>query len=225
MNELLEQGYAIIQLAHANRFSVNTDTCSSPNSDYSRNNCAGEVREEVIIGIDQTPLHSTDLYNGVDFRLQTLLLFLHDRRSIILPDAINPNAIDWSKLRISGHSQGATMTYYLARKRLVQFACIIAGPYDSPDSVSPGSDNLADWMTTGSSVTPLSKIGSIIATADSYYTDFNYAHSLIGLVFGQNSVLVTQSTFTDEFGNSLDGHSRTIKDPTLKAQRAQECFK
>jgi hypothetical protein len=219
LNELMEQGYAVIQLAYDNRFSINGDLCGPDDAGYSYDNCAGAAREENLSGTDVFPYRETDLYNSIDYRLQSLVAYLHDVQEITLPGGINPQALDWSQLKISGHSQGAGQSYYIARQRLVAFSCMLSGIYDSPDFVNPAPPSIAKWFKIGNSTTPVSQLGAFIATADDAYADFSTGLQLIGVT----PVETTQTTFFDENGVSINAHGGVLKDPSLKPQRAQAC--
>lgn len=221
LDEQMAEGYAVIQLAYNNRYSVNEDLCGKSNSGYNRDNCAGEVREEMLTGTDVSPYIINDVYNGIDYRLQALLKYLA-AHGVVFPD-VDPNNIDWSKIRISGHSQGANQSYYIARKRTVAFDCILSGGMDAQDAINPNKNGIADWFVTGTSLTPTQNLGALVATAEPHYTVFMNGLQFIGLTSDQ-IVQATQTSFYDEYGQPIDPHAATVLDPSLAPLRAQACF-
>lgn len=225
LKEIMAQGYVVIQLAYDNRFSVNSDTCQAPKPGYNRNNCAGEVREEVMTGVNLTPYRATDTYNSVDFRLKVLLTFLQAQANVRLPSNLNPNNIVWSELTLSGHSQGGNHAYYVAKNRGSRFTCMLGAPYDVPDSVNPGAAQIADWFTTGSSLTSLSKLGQLIATEDDFYQSFKGGASIIGLTIEQQAFEVSQAPYLNSEGVEMSGHAAVIGVPSLETMRARACFR
>lgn len=226
LDELTAEGYVVIQVAYDNRFSINGELCGTRNLGHDRDNCAGEVREVALSGNATSPYRSTDAYNTIDYRLQSLLTYLKDKK-VVLPGNIDPNRLDWSNVRISGHSQGGNQAYYVARKRPVAFVCILAAGYDTPDTVNPGSLAIADWFTAGTSATPLSRTAAVIAEADDSYQVFSLGLTkAVGLSFENGSIVkVTQRTFVDKNGETVNGHAGTHKDPSLKDARARACFR
>lgn len=225
LNELMEEGYVVIQLAYDNRFSINGDLCERKNDGQDRDNCAGEVREIGLTGKGTSPYRSTDTYNTIDYRLKTLLTYIEDTQGIDLPGNIDANNIDWSKVSVSGHSQGANQAYFIAKQRPVAFVCILAGGYDSADSVNPGGLAIADWFTTGTSVTPTSKISALLTTTDdNYKTFYKGLTQAVGLPV-QQIVIADAKKYYSSDGDEVNGHAGTIKDPTLKAKRAEACFR
>ena len=224
LSELMQQGYVGIQLAYDNRFSVNGDLCGKRNEGHDRDNCAGEVREINLTGEGSSPYRSTDEFNTIDYRLSALIAYLK-KKGVTLPGNPDPEHPDWSTFSVSGHSQGANQAYYIAKKRSVAFACIIAGGYDSPDSVNPGDVPIADWFTAGTSATPTERIGAFLTTTDdSYRTFYAGLTEAVGLPKEQVVISDKKKYFSDE-GNELTGHGAAVKDPSLAALRAEACFR
>lgn len=224
LDELMGQGYAVLQIAYDNRFSVNGDLCGKSNPGHARNNCAGEVREISLSGKGTSPYRSTDQYNTIDYRLKTLVGYIEDMQEISLPDSISSSNIDWSKLNISGHSQGSNQAYYIAKQRSVAGLCILAGAYDTNDTVKPGTLDIADWFTTGSSVTPISKITALLTKTDDTYPSF-YSGLIYAVGMPKSQIVIDDTDpYYAESGKLLDGHAGTIKDPSLKSARVEACF-
>ena len=225
LDEVMEAGYVVVQLAYDNQYSVNYDLCGVKTDGYNRDNCAGEVREIGQTGQGESPYRSTDAFNTIDYRLEKLLAYLENTQGIDLPGTINPTNVDWGTLHLSGHSQGANQAYYIAKNRLVAGACIIAGGFDTGDTVNPGKINIADWFLKEGNKTPLSAVRAILATTDDSYQLFlTGLTKAIGLPSNQ-IIIVDKKVYTDEAGTEVKGHPGIIKDPSIKAERAEACFR
>ena len=224
MNEILGQGYTVIQIAYDNRTSVN-DTCIAPNPAYNHNNCAGEIRQETLTGVDLSPYRTTDAYNSVDYRLQVLLTYLQAHSGVKLPANLNPNNVVWSDITVSGHSQGGNLAYYVAKNRGVKFACMLGSPYDVGDSVNPGSVPIADWFTTGVSLTPVNRLGHFVTKEDDNYSSFHAGALFVGMTYGQEAFETSQPPYHNSEGEEINGHAASVGDPKLASLRAQACFR
>lgn len=224
LNEIMNEGYIVVQLGYDNRSSVNGDLCGKRNEGHDRDNCAGEVREAALTGLLETPFRSTDEQNSIDYRLASLFTYLQNN-DVELPSTIDPENINWSALHISGHSQGGNQAYYIATQRPVAFACILAAGYDIADSVSPGSVNIADWFTAGNSATPLSNIGAMLTTSDDNYNTF-YAGLTQAVGLSADEIIIADNTqYFDPEGKEINGHAGAVGDPSIAAKRAAACFK
>lgn len=223
LGELLGQGYMVVQIAYDNAKSVASD-CSQGDPGGARDNCAGEILEELITGTDKSPYRQTDEWNGVDYRLKSLLSYLKTN-GVVLPTGIDPAAMNWNVVRVSGHSQGAEVAYWIVKNRGVKFGCFLAGPFSPPDSVNLGPDKIADWFTVGPHLTPTSQMGAFLTVQDTFYRFFVSAYDVIGLGEGREWFEVDLPPYTDGRGTVIDGHSAAVNDPLLKPQRAQACFR
>jgi hypothetical protein len=226
MDEIMEKGYTVLQPAYDNEFSVG-DLCGRATDGYNIDNCSGAVREMSLTGQGNgAGKRYDDQYNTIDYRLKKMVGYIEDVQKIQLPDTISSSSIDWSKLEVSGHSQGADQTFYIAKKRLVHSACILAGTYDNPDTVKPyGTKNVADWYTaTATIMTPKSSIRAVMTTTDPGYDSFYTTLTTVVDLPTTQIFVDTTSPYNDVAGNVLDGHAATIKDPSLKTIRANACF-
>lgn len=224
LGELLGQGYMVVQTAYDNAKNIASDTCSQSAPGAGRDNCAGEVVEEIITGVDKSPYRGTDQWNSVDHRLSSLLTYLKTN-GVSLPIGIDPQVLNWSTMRVSGHSQGASVAYWIAKNRGVKFGCFLAGPFDPPDPVNLGPDKIADWFTVGPYLTPVAQMGAFLAVQDTFYKYFVTAYGVIGLVRDREWFEVDLPPYTDGKGNGIDGHAAAVGDPLLKPQRAKACFR
>lgn len=222
--EVMDASYVVIQLAYDNRYSVNGDLCGPKSEGYNRNDCAGEVREIALSGEGVSPYRNTNKANTIDNRLMKLLVYLEETQGLDLSSDIDPANIDWEKITVSGHSQGANQAYYIAKQRTVASACILAGGYDIADTVKRGDLNIADWFLAGESKTPIARINAFLTTTDDTYQAFLAGLTkAIGLPMSQ-IIIAEEDTYTNETGKEISGHAGAINDPSLKAQRAQACF-
>ena len=225
LDEVMAAGYVVIQLAYDNQYSVNYDLCGVKTEGHNRDNCAGEVREIGQTGQGESPYRSTDAFNTIDYRLEKLLAYLENTQGIDLPGTIDPTNVDWSTLHLSGHSQGANQAYYIAKNRLVAGACIIAGGYDTGDTVNPNKLNIADWFLKEGNQTPLSAVRAILATTDDSYQLFLTGLTKAVALPSDQIIIVDKKVYTDENGTEVKGHPGVIKDPSIKAERAEACFR
>ena len=225
LTELMGEGYVVLQIAYDNSISVNGGLCGPDTKGYTRDNCAGEVREIALTGKGTSPYRTTDIYNTIDYRLQALLIYLENKTNFELPGDINPQNIDWSKLSVSGSSQGAGQAYYIAKQRSVAYACLLSGGYDYPDTINPGNIDIADWFTTGTSMTPISKIGALIATTDERYENFLFGLTQVVGLPSTQVIVADEKKYTNINGEKTGGHTATSKAPSLKDKRAEACFK
>lgn len=223
LDELMDQGYTVVQPAYDNKTSISFDCGEEPGK--SRDNCAGEAREEVLTGQDLSPYRDTNRANSVDYRLERLLSFFQTKSPSWLPTSLDPTALNWPEIYVSGHSQGGNLSYYLARRRGVRFACMLAAPFDSGDDVNPGRLPIADWFTEGESQTPKEQLAQLIATEDPFAQAFLGAGRLIGLREGEQSFSVTLAPYYNQEGEEVDGHSAPLADPNLASYRAQACLR
>jgi hypothetical protein len=235
LNELMAQGYVVIQLAYDNRFSVNSDLCvastskMNPATGYYVDNCAGKVREMGLTGAgDGAGVRYDDQYNTIDYRIQALLTYLGTKK-FTFPEKFDPLNFDWSKVHVSGHSQGANQSYYIAQKRKVAGSCMLAGAYDKPDAVNLSTNPLyyiADWIlsSVATSKTPTSLQRATMTKTDDSYTSFYNADSLILKLPASQLLVVPAATYHNSYGEVVDGHAAILVDPSLAPYRAQACF-
>jgi predicted cupin superfamily sugar epimerase len=235
LNELMAQGYIVIQLAYDNRFSVNSDLCvastssKSPATGYYVDNCAGKVREMGLTGTgDGAGVRLDDQYNTIDYRIQALLTYLTAKK-FTFPEKFDPLNFDWSKVHVSGHSQGANQSYYIAQKRKVAGSCMLAGAYDKADAVNTSPIllyNVADWIlsSVGISKTPTSLQRATMTQTDDSYTSFYNTDNLILKLPATQLLVVPAATYHNSYGEVVDGHAAILVDPSLASYRAKACF-
>ncbi|MCA9490937.1 MAG: hypothetical protein KC621_13505 [Myxococcales bacterium] len=223
IGELMGQGYTVLQPAYDNVRSVNDDCQAPPGVD--RDDCAGEIREEVLTGVDVSPYRSTAVVDAVEHRVLVLLAHLAEHAPSVLPPGLDTMQADWPSMSVSGHSQGGNLAYYVARFRGVRFGCLLASPYDLPDNVNSRPPPIADWFKRGTPLTLPEDLGQLITTEDPSANGFRQGGSYIGLRAGIEAFEVSAPPYHNEEGVEVDGHAAPLADPALAPYRAQACFR
>lgn len=128
-------GFHAVNLTYPNDEAVN-DLCGAPNIDLE---CYRNMRLETIDGTDRTTLINVSRANSVENRLIKLLIYLrtqfpNDNWGQFL---IDDSTINWSKIIVSGHSQGGGHAGIIGRYhpiiRAVMFAAMdFNGPNFAP---------------------------------------------------------------------------------------------
>lgn len=113
------RGYHVIGLSYPNPESVRV-ICNRVAGDAT---CAGNVREEMLTARNVSDLVATVTADAIEQRLLDLLKFLRRHR----PDQpwsqylTSSETVDWSKVSVSGHSQGAGHAGYIGKTRRVSY--------------------------------------------------------------------------------------------------------
>lgn len=166
LREAARRGYHAVGITYENTFLV-SDLCNAGgNSDL---DCAGEVRSEILTGVDSTTLVNVNVANSVDNRLLKLLQWLNgqfpqDNWSQFYPGG----AVDWTRISAAGHSQGGGLSAYVGKRRNlfritlysqggdVSIAGLATANWVRRPSVTPtgayygftsGNDELANWLS------------------------------------------------------------------------------
>lgn len=128
--EAARAGYHVIGLMYQNDRGV--DALCKGDSDPG---CAEKARMEVLTGTDHSSKLTVTPGNSIDHRLARLLAYL----SREYPEQkwhrfLHQGQPDWSKIAVSGQSQGAGQAALIARERLVPRVVMLSGP---PDQANP----------------------------------------------------------------------------------------
>jgi len=222
MQEVVQQGFLVVGMAYANSTSINADMCGPSTAGFAVDNCAGDVRREVIEGVDYSRVIDVARADGVYNRLDRLLAYLASR-GLNMPSYFRSGAIDWSQVHLSGHSQGAGHAYYLAKTVGVQSACFLGGPYDFEDRINPGATPIADWYSVPGTKTAAANMGAYVVTTDASYATFVLTYDFIGL---RKNVTWFEATgnHVNAAGVPIDGHAASVGAPALARERANACF-
>ncbi|MDX2130198.1 MAG: hypothetical protein SFU91_14285 [Chloroherpetonaceae bacterium] len=156
---LVNKGFDVISLSYLNSVSTLAFKDLSDSLAFTR------FREEVTFGTPISPLVQVDSLSSIYSRVSKLLNYLikthpESNWSIYLTSS---GEIDWSKIAVSGHSQGAGHACFLGKKFHVQRVVMFAGPND----YSTYFKRPASWLRAQGR-TPLFKQFSIIHPQDEY---------------------------------------------------------
>jgi dienelactone hydrolase len=140
------QGYRVIGLQYVDTPAVEQVCPRDPDP-----NCAEHVRRKRIYGDNPTSLINDRPEESIVYRLTKLLEAL---------DARHPNEgwgrylvkgePDWTRIAVSGLSQGAGMAAFIAQHTLVARAILFSSPWDN----SVRTRSLAPWISRGHGATP-----------------------------------------------------------------------
>jgi hypothetical protein len=142
--EAARLGYHVIGLTYQNNFGA---VCTgSPDPD-----CFGNVRLEIIDGVDRSGLVHMSRANSIDNRLTKLLLYLDAQ----FPAEgwsrfLHKGTPKWSQIAVGGHSGGAGQAALIGKIRHVDRVAMLAG---WSDARGPGEP--AAWVSIGE--TPAAK--------------------------------------------------------------------
>ncbi len=146
LNTAATHGYRVISLAY-NDVPAVVEVCG-PNQDAS---CSAKTREKRIFGDNVTNLIDDLPAESIVNRLTKLLVRLdHDHPDEGWGGYLDGAAPKWTRIAVSGHSQGAGMTAYIAQRHRVARAILFSSPWD----FFGRGRQLAPWITDGPGATP-----------------------------------------------------------------------
>ena len=138
-------GYDVIKLSYVDSVAAATLTNSNDSLVFNK------YREEINFGTPVSSDVTVDTLNSNYIRFLKLLQYL----DVNYPSQnwgqylLSPTSIDWSKIAIGGHSQGAGHASYLAKHFSMERVLMFSGPNDYSTTFS----NSANWLRQ-SGVTP-----------------------------------------------------------------------
>ena len=149
-SEAARAGYHVIGLMYRNERAIETTCPGSPDE-----NCSGNMRLEILTGIDISNNVTVNVPNSIDYRLTRLIVYLDGKH----PDQgwsrfLRHGQPNWSRIAVGGASQGAGQSALIAQLRRVPRVVMLSGP---PDSRLPNQDPpvVDSWVHIGR--TPASK--------------------------------------------------------------------
>jgi len=145
-NLAARQGYRVIGLEYTDTPAVAQVCPREPDP-----NCSEKVRRKRIYGDDVTSLVDDRPEESIVNRLTKLLVVLaHDHPSEGWEQYLANGQPDWSKIAVSGLSQGAGMAAYIAQHTRVARVVLFSSPWDNqgPRHI------LAPWLRRGTGATP-----------------------------------------------------------------------
>jgi len=140
-------GYRSISLMYEDVPSE-ADACKENNPDPSGPDpqCSRLFREERIFGDAPDAAVQNTVQQSIDYRLVKLLQYLDKQQpSKGWGQYLNGDQPAWSKIIITGHSQGAGHAAYIAKKFKVARVVLFSGPADFVGE--KGKEHAADWVT------------------------------------------------------------------------------
>lgn len=140
------QGYRVIGLAYVDEPAVQQLCPREPDPD-----CAEKVRRKRIYGDDVTGLIDDRREESIVARL-TMLLGALDRAHPAdgWSRYSSGGKPDWTRIAVSGLSQGAGMAAYIAQRTMVARVILFSSPWDKYG----GMQTLAPWVRRGHGATP-----------------------------------------------------------------------
>ena len=151
-------GYRVISLDYKNN--VITTVCNnSPDSA-----CFDHFRQEIIFGTPVSDSVNVDVANSIINRFQKALAFL----VMINPEGgwdefIKNGQIQWNKIAVGGHSQGAGHAAYIGKRFSVDRVLIFSGPQD----YRVAFNSPALWLSQ-KGITPASKYFAFLNRKDPF---------------------------------------------------------
>ena len=143
------QGYRVIGLEYTDEPAV-AQICPRDRDPA----CSEKFRQKRIFGDDATSVIDDQPAESVVNRLVKLLLLLQrDHPAELWSSYLKDGQPDWSRIAVSGLSQGAGMAAYIAQKTLVARAILFSSPWDN---YGPRK-TLAPWLLAGHGATPSSR--------------------------------------------------------------------
>ncbi|MGH3426134.1 MAG: BPSS1187 family protein [Mycobacteriales bacterium] len=145
LGTVANQGYRVIGLEYDDAPAVAWVCPQNPSPA-----CAAHFRQERIFGDDSHAVVHNSTADSIVNRLTKLLAYLsqHDSKGNWASYMLN-GGVDWSRIVVSGLSQGAGMAAYLAKKESVARVVL----FSSPEDYLEPSHALAPWIS-GPSATP-----------------------------------------------------------------------
>lgn len=213
LREASEKGWLVLMPAYDNEPTV----ASFCGSDLA---CYEPVRIEIITGKDAPPpytsLKSVTAPNDIDHRLEALLRALTDRGVLgptTTPTALLGGKVDWSRVRVGGHSQGGGHAGIIAKLRAVDRVCFFSSPMDGDLSAKP-----VGWATAPDWATPVERRRGAVHEKDPGYPKAEANMIAMGMKLDVHWFRLTTPT--------PEPHGFTVRstDPAAVAAREKVCF-
>ncbi len=170
-----------------------------------------KFREEICFGTQVSPAVNVDSFNSIYTRTLKLLVYLEQTYpqdgwgQYLLPQ----HTIDWSKVAVSGHSQGAGHAAYFAKKFLVERAVMFAGPND----YSTYFNNAAPWLRN-EGITPLHHHFTFLHLRDQIVPFVHQYENLKGMGMLQQDDTTLVENVLPPYGNSRCLYSNAAPNTT-----------
>lgn len=188
VNRAAYLGYVVINLSYPNSVAAASMKNSTDSLVFNK------FRQEICFGTPLSNDVTVDTLNSIYTRFFKLLTYLdttdisHNWGQYL----VNTTTIDWSKIAIGGHSQGAGHAPYLAKNYLVDRVLMFSGPNDYSDHFN----NSANWLRTPGT-TSITKHYSYLSLNDEAVDYAKQFTNIIGLGMLQND----DSTYIDNISS------------------------
>lgn len=154
-----ETGFHAIGLTYANATAVGT-ICRNDLA------CYGTVRQDDFDGREPNPFVSVAPTNAIQARLVDLLRYLaHHYPAGGWSQFLSGNSPAWSRIVVSGHSQGGGDAAYIAKIRGVEGVVMLSSDVDSTSGTPPVA---ATYLTTGH-LTPVARYVGLVHIRDPFF--------------------------------------------------------
>ncbi|MBT8327720.1 MAG: T9SS type A sorting domain-containing protein [Bacteroidia bacterium] len=208
-------GFHVVSLKYKNGISSQGACKNSTDS-----NCYSNFRKEIIEGVDVSDEVDVDSTNSIQNRLHKLLLFLQNEHpNQNWEQFIKSDIVYWSKVIVSGHSQGGGHAAYLGQSKLLKRIIMFSSPNDWSNHFGSPAHWLDDPKTT-----PIQRYYGFNNLNDDV-VDFSHQYQIwqnIGLTSLQDTIFIGDSTFKssgssilytdyDMPGTSVN-HNATVRD-------------
>ena len=217
--EALRQGFHVIVLDYPDATSVGS-LCRDDLA------CYGRVRQEMIEGVDTSPVIQVSKDNAILGRLRHALQYL----STVFPSEgwnayLRAGRINWSHVLMAGFSQGAGHALWIAKHEPLRGVILFSGPVDG--RIHPPY-RAAPWITAdGPWATGKSRMKLFVSTEDGYYPAIRANLIALGFEPSASGVNVDDGLATTRMGPlfvthaaSPRAHASVIEDAaTPKAPR------
>jgi pimeloyl-ACP methyl ester carboxylesterase len=128
-------GYSVIAIDYPN--TISTVTCETAPSPV----CYDDFRNEIFDGTPSSDRVEVDFTNSIDNRIASLVGHLARRDRWWKKFFGVDGSLDWTRVVLAGHSQGAGHVAYLAKHHLAERVIMIAGPVDK------SAAGLGPWLS------------------------------------------------------------------------------
>ena len=186
-------GYDAISLCYPNNVPV------YPLGNSSDSLVFDKFRQEICFGTPQSPFVSVDTLNSIYTRTLKLIQYL----AVTYPSQnwgqylFTPTTLDWSKIAVSGHSQGSGHAAYLAKYFPVERNVMFSGPNDYCSNYNRS----AHWLRQPG-VTPTNKQFVFLHLQDEVVPFYKQFENISGLEMLQSDDTTIVDDNTPPYSNS-----------------------
>ena len=173
-------GYHVVVLVYPNEAKlVDANVCGGKRDtpqDPAASICYENARREILDGTDRvsSPLVNVDTLNSIDFRVTSLLHYLHRTA----PEEgwgafLEHGAPKWRRIAVAGHSQGGGEAAMIAKLRIVPRVVLFSAVPDTVQTMAPL------WLA--GSITPSERYYALAHTCDAFFGGIVNGWDLIGM--------------------------------------------